>query len=126
MKCVYCQEKSGFLRRFCQDCQKVLDVIRKAPSSFGYRELLDQLLSTTVAPTKIEKVLDTDLDGAGSINDHLTARMTNEIMTSLGQPTNMTGPAVKQVRHDIQAGKAPSQMDHEVIGHVHQDISEKS
>jgi len=81
---------------------------------FGYRELLDTLLATGIDPTKIEKFLDADVDGRGSVNDQITARMTNQIMESMGQPSQMTGKDVKQVRKDIAEGRAPSQMDCEV------------
>lgn len=116
MKCIYCQEKAGFFKRFCHDCSKLVAIIKRAPSSFGYRELLDQLLATDVPSEKIEKFLDTDSDGTGSLNDQITARMTNQVMTSLGQPSQMTSRDVKQVRKDILEGRAPSLTDKENLG----------
>lgn len=114
MKCVYCQEKAGFFKRICADCDKLVDTVRSMGESYGYRELLDTLLATGADPKKIGKFLDADVDGRGSVNDHITARMTNQIMESLGQPSQMTSQGVKQVRKDIAEGRAPSHVDAEV------------
>lgn len=114
MKCIYCRDRAGLFKRICRDCSRLVDVLQKASASFGYRELLDALLATEVDGEKIERFLDTDVDGTGSINDQVTARMTNQIMGSLGQPSHMTAPDVKKVRQDIVEGKAPSKMDGEV------------
>ncbi len=108
MRCHYCQEKAGFFKKTCGDCQKLFAIIHTAPESFGYREFLDHLLATGVAGTKIDKFLDADSGEGGSINDKITARMTNEIMAGLGQPSHMTGEDVKKVREDIAAGRPPS------------------
>lgn len=121
MKCVYCREGAGFFKRVCKDCDKLIDTVRAIHSQadreggFGYRELLDTLLATGVDGQKIEKFLDADVDGRGSVNDQITARMTNQIMESMGQPSKMTGTDVKQVRKDIAEGKAPSLVDQEVV-----------
>lgn len=114
MKCVYCQMRAGFFKRICPECDKMVETVQKMPASYGYRELLDTLLATGIDPRKIEKFLDADVDGRGSVNDHVTARMTNQIMESLGQSSQMTSQGVKQVRKDIAGGKAPSQVDAEV------------
>lgn len=115
MKCLYCQSRAGFLRRFCRDCRQLIRLMQDAPASFGYRELLDRLMATNVPTAKIQSFLDRDIDGRGSLNDQLTARMTNQIMASLGQPSSMTADGVKKVKEDIAAGRAPSQVEAEVI-----------
>lgn len=114
MKCIYCQEKAGFFKKICPDCMKLVEILKAAPQTFGYRDLLDHLLAADVSNEKIEKFLDSDVDGQGSINDQITARMTNEVMASLGQPSHMTARDVKKVRQDIAEGKAPSKTDGEV------------
>lgn len=121
MKCVYCQERAGFFRRVCRDCDRLVDTVRSIHSQpgreggFGYREFLDTLIATGIDGRKIEKFLDADVDGRGSVNDQITARMTNQIMESLGTPSQMTGKDVKQVRKDIAEGRAPSLVDQEVV-----------
>ena len=120
MKCVYCQEKSGFLKGTCRDCQKLVDVLKQAPKTFGYGLMLDALIATRVDTAKIQKFLDTDVDGRGTVNDQITARMTNEVMASMGTPTKMTSEDVKKVRTDIAEGRAPSLTDGDVTAeHPH-------
>lgn len=121
MKCIYCQEAAGFFKKLCKQCETLVNVMKQAPASFGYREMLEKLLATNVPNEKIENFLDKDIDGRGSLNDQLTARMTNEVMTSLGQPSHMTATSVKQVKKDIAEGRAPSVTDPEVISHGHED-----
>ena len=114
MKCVYCQERAGFFKKLCPDCRRLVEALGALPPSSGYREILDTLLATEVPTAKIESFLDKDLDDRGSINDQLTARMTNQVMGSLGQPSQMTSVDVKKVRQEIAEGRAPSQVDAEV------------
>lgn len=113
MKCIYCREKAGFFKTVCPDCRELVAVMQTAPKSFGYREMLDHLIATGVACGKIERFLDSDVDGRGTINDQITARMTNEIMASLGQPSRMLGQDVKKVREEIASGNPPSAHDRE-------------
>ena len=115
MKCAYCREKAGFLKRTCPDCLKLVSGINKLPPAFGFRELLDTLFETGVSNTKIDLFLETDVDGRGSLHEQLAARMTNEVMAALGQPSQMQGVDVKKVKEMIQEGKAPSRTDVEVI-----------
>ena len=117
MKCVYCQLKAGFFKRICSDCNRLVETVQKMPPSFGYREFLDTLLETGINPEKIDKFIDADVDGRGSVNDHITARMTNQIMESLGTPTQMASTDVKKVRNDIAEGRAPSLVDQDVTEH---------
>jgi len=114
MKCVYCRERAGFFKRICGDCDTLVETVKAMAPSFGYREFLDTLLATGIDPQKIEKFLDADVDGRGTVNDHITARMTNQIMESLGQPSQMSSKDVKKVRSDIAEGRAPSAVDQEV------------
>ena len=115
MKCIYCREGAGFLKRTCPDCLKLVEAFNSLNPSFGFRELLDTLFATGVPNGKIELFLDSDAGGSGSLRDRITARMTNEVMTSLGQPSHLKGEDVQKVRRDIAQGKAPSRLDAEVI-----------
>lgn len=117
MNCIYCQTRAGLLKRLCPDCAKLVDVANALPPSFGYRELLDSLMATGASTDKIEKFLMTDIDGRGSINDQITARMTNEVMAGLGQPSHMSSLDVKKVRQQIAEGKPPSLVDQEVVNY---------
>lgn len=64
--------------------------------------LLDTLLETGVDPERIEKFLDADPDGEGSFNQKIAARMTNQVMGDLGQPSEMTAEDVKKVQEKMK------------------------
>lgn len=115
MKCAYCHEKAGFLKRTCRDCLRLIEVVNKLPEAFGFRELLDALLATGISNEKIDLFLETDVTGDGSLHEKLAARMTNEVMSALGQPSQMKGSDVKRVKEMIREGKPPSKTDEEVV-----------
>jgi hypothetical protein len=64
----------------------------------GYGEFLDGLDSTGVVPAKIMAFLKADPDGKGSIQDHVTAEMTNELLTVMGMRERQTPEDVKRIR----------------------------
>ncbi len=115
MRCAYCQSKAGFLKRTCPDCIRLVAAFNTLSPSFGYREMLDALIATGVANEKIDRFLESDLDGTGSIHEKITARMTNEVMASLGQPSHMKATDVRKVKQQIAEGKSPSATDEEVV-----------
>ena len=115
MRCAYCQAKAGFFKRTCSDCIRLADALNTLSPSFGFRELLDKLMETGVANERIDRFLNADLDGSGSIQEHVTARMTNEVMAALGQPSHLKGDDVKRVKKLMEAGKPPSKTDEEVV-----------
>jgi hypothetical protein len=92
-----------------------VDVVNQASPSFGFRELLDVLMNTDVSNEKIEIFLNKDVDGSGSVREHVTARMTNEVMASLGQPSHLKSKDVKRVEQLMKEGNAPSQTDKDIL-----------
>lgn len=105
-KCIYCQDASGLLSQVCKDCRKLIAAYKTLGTSFGYRELLDSLLATEVDENKIERFLDADPDGSGSLNQQVTARMTNELMGAMGQESHMTANDVKDVEESVKRGES--------------------
>ncbi|MBI1909636.1 MAG: hypothetical protein HYS22_05655 [Deltaproteobacteria bacterium] len=105
--CLYCQIKAGFLKKICPDCLKLAQAFRQleASGSFGYNDLLDTLLNTGVSTEKIDRFLEADIDGTGSARNKVTARMTNEVMGSLGIPSRMEAADVKKVRETMEEKK---------------------
>jgi hypothetical protein len=69
-------------------------------SGFSFRDLLDTLMATGASNAKIEKFLETDLRGQGSIRDMITARMTNELARTVGQATDTDAEKVKRIREE--------------------------
>ena len=105
-RCVYCEERAGFISRVCKDCRKLVACIKDLEASFGYRQLLDALLDTGVHPDKVERFMDADPDKTGSLNQQVTARMTNELMKDLGQPTEMKAEHVREIQVRIERGES--------------------
>ena len=104
--CVYCQERASFFSRVCRECRRLIAAVKELGDSYGYRTLLETLEATGVSPAKIEKFLDTDLDQTGSFNQKVTARMTNELMEALGQPSQMSAADVRTIEERIQRGES--------------------
>jgi hypothetical protein len=99
-KCIYCREKAGFFKRICLECQALLKALEGLGTHFSFREMLDRLGATSASNEKIQKFLEADFNGQGSIRDRITARMTNQLAHTMGQPTNMDPATVKKIREE--------------------------
>ena len=55
-------------------------------------------VDTGVVGDSIEKFLEADPYGQGSIRDQITADMTNDLMRALGNDTRQTAADVKRIR----------------------------
>ena len=93
--------------------------MHELPTSFSFNDLLNVLMATGSNQEKIEKFLEADPYHEGSLRNQVTARMTNEVMQGLGQPSDMDAKKVRQVRDDIAAGRLPSFAEQEVAD-IHQ------
>jgi len=93
----------------------MVEAVNRLPSSCGFRELLDALIATGAPNPKIDLFLETDPDGTGSLHEKITARMTNEVMSALGQPSQLGPEDVKKVKRQMAEGKSPSETDSEVV-----------
>lgn len=109
-KCLYCQEKAGLFRKICKECRDMLQAIRELGYSFSFRELLDHLMATNASNEKIQKFLEADLEGKGSIRDMITARMTNQLAKTMGQPTDMLPQKVKIIREAEKRNPTPNDL----------------
>lgn len=99
-RCRYCQEKAGLFKKTCPECQTLLGVLNELGPFFSFRELLDRLGSTSASNEKIQKFLEADIDGQGSFRDRITARMTNQLAHSMGQPPTMNPRTVQKIREE--------------------------
>ena len=102
-KCKYCDERAGLLRRVCADCKKLLGRVAELRGKVSYGQFLDGLEETGVDKEKIFRFLKADPDGAGSIQDQVTAEMTSELMKVMGIAGRQTASEVKRIRDS--AGK---------------------
>ncbi|MFO1464723.1 MAG: hypothetical protein U1F66_13220 [bacterium] len=99
-KCLYCQEKAGWFKPVCAECKQMLGAVQALGNGFSFRGLLDALIATGASNAKIEKFLEADIGGQGSIRDLITARMTNELAQRVGQPTDTDAQKVRQIREE--------------------------
>ena len=78
----------------------MLQAIQSLGTSFSFRDMLDALMATQASNEKIGKFLEADIRGQGSIRDMITARMTNELARSVGQPEDTDAHKVKRIREE--------------------------
>ena len=67
----------------------------------SYGQFLDGLEETGVDKNKILLFLKADPDGAGSIQDQVTAEMTSELMKVMGIAGRQTAGEVKRIRDNV-------------------------
>jgi macrodomain Ter protein organizer (MatP/YcbG family) len=99
-KCLYCQEKAGWFKKICPECRQLLQKVQELGTQFSFRELLDKLTETSAPNEKIQKFLEANINGQGSIRDWITARMTNQLAHVMGQPTDTDAQKVKKIREE--------------------------
>lgn len=82
----------------CADCKKLLARVGELRGKVSFGQFLDGLEQTGVDKEKILRFLKANPDGAGSIQDQVTAEMTTELMKVMGISGQQTAEAVKRIR----------------------------
>jgi hypothetical protein len=100
-KCVYCGERAGLFGRSCADCKKLLARVSALRGKVSYGQFLDGLEQTGVDKEKILRFITADPDGAGSIQDQVTAEMTTELMNIMGMSGRQSAQEVKRIRDQV-------------------------
>lgn len=100
--CVYCGDRTGFLGRVCGECKRLLARVAELRGKVSYGQFLDGLEETGVAREKIVRFLKADPDGAGSIQDQVTAEMTTQLMNVMGMSGRQTPQEVKRIRRVVE------------------------
>ena len=100
--CVYCGERAGFFGRICVDCKKLLTRVGELRGKVSFGQFLDGLAETGVPKEKILVFLQANPDGAGSIQDQVTAEMTTELMKVMGISGQQTAEEVKRIRETVE------------------------
>ncbi len=98
MRCQYCGEYVGLLRRRCTECGVLLSIYEQHREDIALSELLDRFIATGIARPKIEAVLDRDPRGTGSVRDRVTADMANRLLGAMGVRSNQTATDVRRLR----------------------------
>jgi len=97
MICRYCRDQAGWWRRRCKVCRRLLAVFEEH-RGLDFRTMMQLFVDTGVPTDKIERFLEADPRGDGSIRDHIAADMTNDLMRALGNDTRQTAAGVKELR----------------------------
>ena len=100
-KCIYCGAPARLFGRACADCKKLLARVAELRGKVSYGQFLDGLEETGVNKEKILLFLKADPDGAGSIQDQVTAEMTSELMKVMGIAGRQTTEEVKRIRDSV-------------------------
>jgi len=98
MRCLYCRERAGLLRKVCAVCARVVAVVDKAAGKVGAAQLVDLFRAEGLSREQVNRVLDAELGELPTIRDRLTSEMTNALMRGLGMPGRQSPDDVRRVR----------------------------
>lgn len=98
MRCAYCQERAGWFKRICADCQRLHGLYTQQRGQIGLLQFLDICIETGLPREKIEAFLNADPHGNGSVKDQITADMSTELLGAMGIRVQQTAQDVKLLR----------------------------
>src|SRR5260370_38869918 len=104
MRCIYCHERAGFLRKVCTPCAKVVAIVDRAGGEVGLAGLVDIFVAEGLTREQVDVVLDAQVGDAPTIRDRLTSNMTNVLMRNLGMPGRQSPEDVMKVRTAMRTG----------------------
>src|ERR1700730_13706845 len=86
MRCIYCEERAGWLRKICTVCARVIAIVERAAGQVGWSEMVDLFVAEGLKRKDVKRVLDARVGGIPTLRDRLTSQMANALMQSLGMP----------------------------------------
>lgn len=104
MRCLYCRQRSGLLRRVCPVCTKVVAIVEQAGGTVGLVGLVDIFAAEGLTRIQVDRVLDAQVRGQPTLRDRLTSELTNVLMRGLGMPGRQSPEDVRRVRHAMDSG----------------------
>jgi len=104
MRCIYCHERAGFIRRVCKPCAKVVAIVDRSGGEVGLAGLVDIFIEEGLTREQVDVVLDAQIGTEPTIRDRLTSNLTNVLMRNLGMPGRQSPEDVKRVRTAMHAG----------------------
>jgi hypothetical protein len=119
MRCLYCRQWAGLIRRTCPVCAKVIMIVERAGGTVGLVGLVDIFAAAGLTRDQVDRVLDAQVRREPTLRDRLTSELTNVLMRGLGMPGRQSPEDVRRVRRSMrsgggegtsQAGDKPSQM----------------
>jgi hypothetical protein len=98
MRCLYCYERAGLLRKVCPTCAKVVSVVHRVAGRVGWTELVDEFATAGLTQVQVDRVLDAEVGDRPALRDELTSAMANTLMRGLGMPGRQSPEDVQRVR----------------------------
>lgn len=97
MRCRYCEERAGWWRRCCTDCRRLSALVTTHPGA-DMGTLMDLFIASGAGREKVEKFLNADAYGDGTVRDQIAADMANQLLEALGQRRRQTVGDVRRLR----------------------------
>ncbi|HXR24667.1 MAG TPA: hypothetical protein VN742_04850 [Candidatus Binataceae bacterium] len=104
MRCIYCYEKAGLLKKVCITCGRVVTIVEESAGRVGWTGLVDEFATQGLTRERVDRVLDAELDGRPALRDRLTSEMANVLMRNLGMPGRQSPEDVQRVRRAAASG----------------------
>ena len=104
MRCIYCHEKAGLLKKVCVACGRVLTIVEESAGRIGWTGLVDEFATQGLTRERVDRVLGAELDGRPALRDRLTSEMANVLMRNLGMPGRQSPEDVQRVRRAAAGG----------------------
>jgi hypothetical protein len=104
MRCLYCRQWAGLIRRTCPVCAKVVRIVEQAGAAVGLVGLVDIFDADGLSREQVDRVLDAQVGGEPTLRDRLTSELTNVLMRGLGMPGRQSPEDVRRVRRSMAAG----------------------
>jgi len=104
MRCRYCREPAGLVRRVCPPCSKVLAVVERTRGQVGLGDLVDIFIAEGLTREQVYAVLDAQVGDRPTLRDRLTSDLVNVLMRNLGMPGRQSPEDVSRVRRAMDSG----------------------
>jgi hypothetical protein len=104
MRCVYCRQWAGLIRRTCPVCAQIVRIVEQAGPAVGLVGLVDIFAAEGLSRNQVDRVLDAQIGGQPTLRDRLTSELTNVLMRGLGMPGRQSPEDVRRVRRSIESG----------------------
>jgi len=104
MRCLYCRQWAGLIRRTCPVCAKIVGIVEQAGPAVGLVGLVDIFAAEGLSRNQVDRVLDAQLGGEPTLRDRLTSELTNVLMRGLGMPGRQSPEDVRRVRRSMVSG----------------------
>jgi hypothetical protein len=104
MRCPYCHQRSGWIRRVCSVCAKAIRIVGESGGRVGPAGLVELFAAEGLTREQVDRVLDAQVGDAPTVRDRLTSDMTNALMRGLGMPGRQSPEDVQRVRVAMQSG----------------------